>query len=60
MIREEWANSDLAPTMMTGKTDLQEAALIVMIVRTESTMTGKLLNWTALAPFGSCCKTMRT
>ena len=37
-------------TAMRGKTDLQEAALIVVIVRPELAIIGKLL--IALAPFG--------
>ena len=37
---------------MTGKADLQEAALKVAKVRPELEITGKLLTRTALAPFG--------
>ena len=39
---------------MRGKADSQEAALIVMNVRSELAVTGKLLTGTALAPLG--CK----
>ena len=39
---------------MRGRADLQEAALIVTIVRPELAITGELLTRTALAPFG--CK----
>ena len=50
---EEWAKLDLAPMNLRGKADLQEAALIVMNVKPELTISGKLLTRTALAPF-SC------
>ena len=49
---EEWAKLDLAPMIMRGKADLQESALIVMSVKPELTISGKLLTRTALAPFG--------
>ena len=49
---EEWAKLDLAPTFMRGKTDLQEAALMVMSMKPELAISGKLLTRTALAPFG--------
>ena len=50
--KEEWAKLDLAPTVMRGKADLQEAALIVMSVKPELAKSGKLRTRTALAPFG--------
>ena len=50
--KEEWAKLDLAPMNMRGKTDLQEAALIVMNVKSDLAISGKLLTRTALAPFG--------
>ena len=49
---EEWAELDLAPTVMRGKADLQEAALIVMSVKPELAISWKLVTRTALAPFG--------
>ena len=49
---EEWAKLDLAPTVMRGKADLQEAALIVMSVKQELAISWKLVTRTALAPFG--------
>ena len=49
---DEWAKLELGPTAMRGKADLQEAALIVTIVRPELAKTGKLLTRTAPAPFG--------
>ena len=52
-IEKEWAKLDLAPMIMRGKVNLQEAALIVMKVQPELTMSGSLLTTTALAPFGS-------
>ena len=48
---EEWAELDLAPTMLRCKADLQDAALIIMNVRPELAINGKLLTRTALAPF---------
>ena len=51
-LKEEWAKLDLASSMTRGRANLQEAALIVMNVRPESTQTGKLPTRTALAPFG--------
>ena len=49
---EEWAELDLAPMIMRGRADLQEAALIVMSVKPELAISGKLMTRTALAPFG--------
>ena len=49
---EEWAKMDLAPTVMRGKADLPEAALIVMGVKPEPAISEKLLTRTALVPFG--------
>ena len=37
---------------MRGNADLQDAALIVMNVKPELAISGKLLTWTALASFG--------
>ena len=37
---EERAKLDLEPSIMRGKSDLQEAALIVLIVRPELAITG--------------------
>ena len=53
-LEEEWAKLDLAPTIMRGKTELPEVALMVLNVRPELATTGKLLTRTDLAPFG--CK----
>ena len=58
-LEDEWAKLELAPTAMRGKSDLQEAALIVTIVRTEMAKTGKLLTRTAPAPFGCEEKVIR-
>ena len=49
---EEKANLDLAPMVMRGRADLQQAALIVMSVKKELAVSGKLLTGTAPAPFG--------
>ena len=46
---EELAKLDLTPMIMRGKVDLQEAALIVMNVKPELTISGRLLTRTALA-----------
>ena len=54
---EEWTKLDPAPTVMRGKADLEEAALIVMSVKPELAISGKLLTRTALAPFG--CEEVR-
>ena len=48
---EEWVKLDLAPTMMRCKENLQKAALIIMNVRPELAINGKLLTRTALALF---------
>ena len=48
---EECAKLDLAPMKMRGKADLQESALIVMSVKPELAISGKLLTRTELAPF---------
>ena len=48
--REEWTKLDLAPMVMRGKADLEEAALIVMAVKQELEVSGKMLTRTALAP----------
>ena len=47
---EEWTKLDLAPMVMRGKADLQEAALIMMTVKQELAVSGKMLTRTALAP----------
>ena len=49
---DEWAKLNLAPCAVRGRADLQEAALIMTIVRPELAITGELLTRTALAPFG--------
>ena len=49
---EELAKLDLTLMIMRGKVELQEAALIVMNVKPELTISGRLLTRTALAPFG--------
>ena len=49
---EEWAKLDLAPMVMRGKADLQEASLILMSVKPELMVSGKLQTRTMLAPFG--------
>ena len=54
---EEWAKLDLAPMTSRGKADLQEAALIMMNMKPELTISGKLLTRTALAPFS--CKEIK-
>ena len=48
---EDRANLDLAPMVMRGKADLQEASLILMSVKTELKVSGKLKTRTMLAPF---------
>ena len=48
---ESWARLNMAPTVMRGKADLQEAALIVMSVKPKLAISGKLLTRTALAPY---------
>ena len=49
---EEGANLDLAPMVWRGKADLQEASLILMSVKTELKVSGKLQTRTMLAPLG--------
>ena len=49
---KESAKLDLAPMNMRGKADLQEAPLIVLNVKSELAISGKLWTRTALAPFG--------
>ena len=49
---EEKANLDLATMVMRSRADLQQAALIVMSVKKELAVSGKLLTRTAPAPFG--------
>ena len=49
---KERAKLDLAPMIMRCKADLQEAALIIMSLKPELVISGKLLTRTALAPFG--------
>ena len=44
----EWAKLDLAPMVMRGKTDLQEASLILMSVKPELLLSGKLQTRTVL------------
>ena len=50
---EEWTKLDLEPTVMRGKVNLQGAALIVMSLKPELAMSGKLVTRTAIALFGS-------
>ena len=49
---EEWAKLDLAPMVMRGKVDLQEASIILMSVKPVLMVSGKLQTRTMLAPFG--------
>ena len=49
---EERIRLDLTPMVMRGKADMREAALIVMSVKPELAMSGKLLTRTALEPIG--------
>ena len=49
---EYWSKLDLAPMVMRGKVDLQEASLILTSVKPELTVGGTLLTRTMLAPFG--------
>ena len=49
---EEWAKLDLAPIVMRGMADMQEASLILMSVKPELLVSGKLQTRTMLAPFG--------
>ena len=49
---DEWAKLDLAPMVMRGMTDLQEAPLILMSVKPELLVSGKLYTRTVLAHFG--------
>ena len=49
---EEWARLDLAPMVMRGKTDLQEASLILTSVEPQLMVGGTLQTRTMLAPFG--------
>ena len=49
---EEWAKLDLAPMVMRGRADLQEASLILMSVKPEFLVSAKLYTRTVLAPFG--------
>ena len=54
---EEWAKLDLAPMVMRGKADLEEASLILMSVKPELMVSGKLQTRTMLTPFG--CKEVK-
>ena len=49
---EEWGKLDLAPMVMRGKADLQEASPILTSVQPELTVGGTLQTRTMLAPFG--------
>ena len=49
---DKWAKMDLAPAAMRGRAYLQNAEMVVMSVRPELAITGKLHNRTSLAPFG--------
>ena len=49
---EEWAKFHLASTVIRGQAGLEEATLIVMIVKAELVISGKLPSRTALAPLG--------
>ena len=49
---EEWARLDLAPMVMRGSAYLQEASLILMSVKPELIVSGKLYTRTVLAPLG--------
>ena len=51
-LEEDWTKLDLAPTVLRGKEDLQEAALIAMSAKLELAISWKLQTRTALAPFG--------
>ena len=50
-LEEEWAKLDMTPMIIRGHTKLQKAALIVMNVKRELTISGSLLTRTALVPF---------
>ena len=49
---EEWAKLDLAPEVMRGKAEIQEASLILTSVKPELMVGGTLQTRTMLAPFG--------
>ena len=49
---EEWLKLDLALIVMRGRVDLQEASLILMSVKPELLVSGKLYTRTVLAPVG--------
>ena len=49
---EECAKLDLAPIVMRGWADLQEASLILMSVKPDLLVSGKQYTKTVLAPFG--------
>ena len=49
---EEWVKLDLAPMFMRDRADLQEASLILMWVKPELLVSGKLYTRTLLAPIG--------
>ena len=49
---KEWAKLDLAPMVMRGRADLQEASLILTSVKPEFLLSGKLYTRTLLASFG--------
>ena len=48
---------DPAPRVMRGRADLQEDSLILMSVKSELLVSGKLYTRTVLAPFG--CKEVK-
>ena len=48
---EEWAKLALSLIVMRGRADLQEASLILMSVKPELLVSGKLYTRTVLAPF---------
>ena len=50
---EEWEKLDLAPMVMRGRADLQEASLILISVKPELIVSGKLHTRTVLAPLAA-------
>ena len=54
---EEWAKLDLATIVMRGRVDFQEASQILMSVKPELLVSGKLYTRTLLALFG--CKEVK-
>ena len=54
---EEWTKLDLAPIVMRDRVDFQEASLILMSVKPELLVSGKLYTRTLLGLFG--CKEVK-